>query len=195
MWTTRARNRIRRLVDLDTGECIEVGQKQRLVVMNEGDMHVKSKSIKSYKGMKEAIDDKEIEGSDKYMSLRYEDFAITNTKELKLLIPELGKSEKVLLLSILPYVGYEDCLLKHSNGRDLNIENISKISGLSLSTTEDTVNSLRIKDILYKGKNSRNVQYFVNPWVCSRGNRFNKVLKSMFRNYKIRSLDKKWKEI
>lgn len=174
---------------------MDVEEGEHLNKTRQGDMIVREASRKSYKKIQDIVGEKKIKESDKYMSLRYEDFTITNTGELKLLIPELGKSEKVMLLSILPYVGYEDCLLKYSNGRDLSVENISKISGLSSSTTEDTVNSLRSKDILYKGKNSRNVQYFVNPWVCSRGNRFNKVLKSMFRNYKIRSLNKKWKDI
>lgn len=129
------------------------------------------------------------------MSLEYKEYAKTNTGELKLLIPDLGKTEKVLLLSLLPYVGYDDCCLKYDNGKELNVENMAKISGLSLSTTEDVVSSLKSKDVLYKGKNSRNVQYFVNPWICSKGNRFNKVLKRMFNNYYIRSLGVQWKEL
>ena len=57
------------------------------------------------------------------------------------------------------------------------------------------INGLIEKDILYKGRNSRNVQYFANPWLFCKGNRINKVLKTMFKNYEIRTMDKtKWKD-
>ena len=186
---------MRRIVDLDTGEYIEVDNNQRIEVFDEGDMHIKRASIESYKKNKEFIESKKAEESDKYMSWDLKHYAKTNTDELRILLPELGKNEKIVIFSILPYVGYDDCLLKYSNGKELNIESISKISGLSISTVEDVVESLRHKDILYKGKNSRNVQYFVNPWICSRGNRINKVLKTMFKNYKIRTLGIRWKEL
>lgn len=187
------KNKIRRIVDLDTGEYLEVNQNQRIEVFDEGDMHIKKASRDSYKKNKKFIESKKEEESDKYMSWDLKHYSKTNTDELKLLLPELNKNEKIVIFSILPYVGYDDCLLRHTNGKELNIESISKISGLSVSTVEDVVVSLRYKDILYKGKNSRNVQYFINPWICSRGNRINKVLKTMFKNYKIRTLGVRWK--
>lgn len=185
------KNKIRRIVDLDTGEYLEVNQNQRIEVLEEGDMHIKKASRESYK--KYMIGN--IGESDKYMSWDLKHYSKTNTDELKLLLPELSKNEKIVIFSILPYVGYDDCLLRHTNGKELNIESISKISGLSVSTVEDVVVGLRHKDIIYKGKNSRNVQYFINPWICSRGNRINKVLKTMFKNYKIRTLEARWKEL
>lgn len=186
---------MRRIVDLDTGEYIEVSKNQRIEIFDEGDMHIKKASRDSYRRNKQLIKSKKIEESDKYISWDLKHYAKTNTDELRLLLPKLSKNEKIVILSILPYVGYDDCILKYSNGKELNVESISKISGLSISTVEDVVESLRHKDILYKGKNSRNVQYFVNPWICSRGNRINKVLKTMFKNYKIRTLGVRWREL
>ena len=71
-----------------------------------------------------------------------------------------------------------------------------EISGISKGKISSVINGLVEKDILYKGKNSRNVQYFVNPWLFCKGNRINKVLKTMFKNYEIRTMDKtKWKDL
>jgi len=60
----------------------------------------------------------------------------------------------------------------------------------------ETIKSLAKKDIIYRGKNSKNRQYFVNPWLFCKGNRINKVLKTMFKNYRIKILGgKQWKYV
>jgi hypothetical protein len=70
-----------------------------------------------------------------------------------------------------------------------------EITGLSRGAVYDAINSLIRKDIIYKGRNSKNRQYFVNPWLFCKGNRINKVLKTMFKNYRIRVLGGvKWKD-
>jgi hypothetical protein len=51
------------------------------------------------------------------------------------------------------------------------------------------------KDIIYRGKNSENNQWFVNPWLFSRGSTINKVLKTMFQNYHIRTKGCRWKDL
>lgn len=159
-------------------------------------MHVKKNSIESYKRNRKAIERRKVNDSSKYMSWDLKHYSKVNTDELRLLLPELSKNERIVLFSLLPYAGYDDCLLKHMNGKELNIEGIAKISSLSVSTVEKVVESLRHKDILYKGKNSRNVQYFINPWICSRGSKLSKVLKRMFQNYEVQSFGGiKWKDL
>lgn len=182
-------------INPSTGEYKEVQKDQRLEIMDKGDRHIKENSINSYKKIKSTIGEAKLKNGEMYMSWNLEHYAKTNTDELRLLLPDLANSEKVVLFSILPYVGYDDCLLKYSNGRELNIESLAKISSLSVATVKNAVASLKSKDVLYKGKNSRNVQYFINPWICARGSMLQKTLKSMFKNYYIRSLDKKWGEI
>lgn len=182
-------------INSKTGEYKELQKGQRLEVFDAGDRHIKGSSINSYKKIKSTIEEAKLKNGDIYMSWNLEHYAKTNTDELKLLLPDLESSEKVVLFSILPYVGYDDCLLKYTNGKELNIESIAKISGLSVATVKNVVASLKSKDVLYKGRNSRNVQYFINPWICARGSLLQKTLKSMFRNYYIRSLGRKWKEI
>lgn len=104
--------------------------------------------------------------------------------------------EKGFLFSIVPYIGYEDCCLKYDNGIELKFDSLIEISGISKGKLSQVINSLVEKDILYKGKNSNMTQYFVNPWLFCKGNRINKVLKTMFKNYKIQIKNgKEWKEL
>lgn len=132
-----------------------------------------------------------------YRVWKVEHFYKGNAAEMKKLMEELTPSEKALLFSIAVYVGYEDCCLKHDNGNELTTNDLIRLSGLGRSTTFETINSLIQKDILYKGRNSsKNRQYFINPWIFCKGNRINKVLKTMFKNYKIRVLGgMQWKNI
>ena len=163
---------VRRLLDADTGEVIE---------FYEGDRIIRESSIKK-------IDENE--------KLDIKHFFMGNIEELILLLPELSMSEKGLLISLIPYVGYHDCCLKFKNGRELNTNNILEISNINKKTVHSIVNSLLKKDIIYKGKNSNNRQYFVNPWLFNKGVVTNKVLKTMFKNYKIRSKNNiKWKDL
>ena len=109
---------------------------------------------------------------------------------------DLSQAEKAFLFSILPYISYEDCHLQYGNGIDIGTEDLIDITKLSRPLVYQTVKSLISKDILYKGRNSKNRQYFVNPWLFCKGNRINKVLKTMFKNYHIRSMGgKKWGSI
>jgi len=118
-----------------------------------------------------------------------------NIDELKELNKGLTITEAGFILKIIPYINYADCLLIHSNGKDINQDSLIEITGLSRQTTYRTIKSLINKDVLYKGKNSKGNQYFVNPWLFIRGNVVNKVLKSMFKNYHIKVLNKKWKDL
>jgi len=116
--------------------------------------------------------------------------------EISKWMDDLSILEKALLFCICSYVNYEDCHLQYSNGNDIGTEELVKISGMGRRQVYETINSLIKKDILYRGKNSKNRQYFVNPWLFCKGNRINKVLKTMFKNYRIRVLGgRRWKDV
>lgn len=119
---------------------------------------------------------------------RMENFYKGHTGELGRWMRELSANEKVLLFSVVPYIGYEDCCLKHSNGVPLGTEDLVKISGMARSTMYETLSGLIKKDIIYRGKNANERQFFINPWLFAKGNRINRVLKTMFRNYRVRVL-------
>ena len=104
--------------------------------------------------------------------------------------------EKAFLFSIVPYIGYENCCLQHSNGNELKFDALVEISQISKGKLSSVINGLIEKDILYKGKNSNMTQYFVNPWLFCKGNRINRVLRTMFKNYKIQTKNGiKWKDL
>jgi DNA-binding MarR family transcriptional regulator len=127
---------------------------------------------------------------------KIEHFFKGNIKEIQLWMDDLTANEKAVLFTISPYVGYDDCCLKKLNGDMLRFDDIVRMSGLSRSTVSEVLNSLQKKDILCKNTNSRERQYFVNPWLFCRGSRVNKVLQTMFRNYGVRVYGgTKWKNL
>ena len=137
--------------------------------LDKGDRVLKYNSIEAYRRMQESkyIKDRQ----DKCQDWIIDYFYKGNIAEIRAIMKELDTYEKAFLYSIAPFVSYEDCCLK------------------------ETIKSLIDKYILYKGKNSKNTQYFVNPWLFCKGNRINKVLKTMFKNYKIRTLGVRWREL
>lgn len=120
---------------------------------------------------------------------RLDSFFMGHVGEIGNWAQELSTHECAFLFKIVTYIGYEDCCLKYSNGKPLGTEDLVKITGMPKATVYRVINSLTKKDILCRVKNSsKERQYFINPWLFCKGNRINKVLKTMFRNYKIRVL-------
>lgn len=165
------------------------GGRNRLAEVYEGDRIIRKASIDAYSRIKEK--------NKQYQEWKMEHFFKGNTEELCKIMKSLDIYEKAFLFSIAPYIGYEDCCLKHpSNGIELKFDSLVEISGISKGKLSTVIASLVEKDILYKGKNSKNIQYFVNPWLFCKGNRINKVLKTMFKNYEIQVLEStKWKDL
>ena len=87
----------------------------------------------------------------------------------------------------------KDCCLKYDNGVCLDFEDLVDISGMSRGKLSQVLSGLKNADIIYKGFNSKGIQYFVNPWIYCKGVRINSVLKTMFKNYHVRVLGgKQW---
>lgn len=171
------------VVNLDTGEIVDD--------MYPGDKIVRAESRRSYKKYTKSKD-----STPEFEKWDLDNFYRANISELSLLMEDLSQAEKAFLFSISPYVSFEDSHLSYGNGIDIGTEELVKITGMSRATTYRTIDDLISKDVLYKGKNSRSRQYFVNPWLFSKGNRINKVLKTMFKNYEIRMLgNRKWKDL
>ncbi len=111
------------------------------------------------------------------------------------MLNELDIYEKSFLYSIAAYVGYEDGCLKYDNGKEINFESLIEITQISRRKLKDVINQLVNKKVLYKKKKGRNIQYFVNPWLISKGNRISKKLRTMFKEYNIKIYKKKWREL
>ena len=119
-----------------------------------------------------------------------------NVDEIRLILEELDVFEKAMLFTMASYVGYDDCCLKYNNGKDVTSQQLIRMSKMSKNKGYEVMDKLRAKDIIYVGKNSRNYQYFANPWIFNKGTTMNKVLRRMFMNYRIRSLDNiQWKDL
>lgn len=166
------------VVDIETGEIM--GN------LYEGDKIVRKESTESFLENEEKSKETILWDADPF----YKGFI----RELKMIMPELNIYEKVVIFSILPYISYEDCCIKNKNGADIGTEELVVLSGINRGQLYKTINSLIKKDILYKGTNSRNRQYFVNPWLFCKGKQINKVLQNMFHNYYIRMYQMTWKD-
>lgn len=149
--------------------------------LQPGDRILKAQSIEKLKSTEE---------------FKIESFGKINNDEMQLILPELSKEERSMLLTLFVYVRYETGLIQYKNGRDIAYKDIMKLCSLSESAVYRIIDSLVGKDLVYRGKNSKNVQFFINPWIISRGNTISKVLKDMFKNYKIRSKNNvMWKNL
>ena len=151
------------VVQAETGEV--------LTEINPGDRIVRKRSIERLKAVRE-------------WNIKH--FYKGNLREITKWMKDLTPNEKAILFTVSPYVSYNDCSLKHENGDMLTFDFIVEMSGLSRGSVSYSINTLIEKDILYRGKNSKERQYFINPWLFCKGHEINTVLQTMFRNYQIR---------
>lgn len=165
----------------------------------EGDRIQRKESVEAYSkfcGSNKCTSEETTKKFNETLIWNMSNFMKMNTTEVRLWMDDLSQAEKAFLFSIVPCVSYDDCHLQMPDGSDIGTEDLVKITKLSRGLVYETIESLIKKDILYKGKNSKNRQYFVNPWLFCKGNRINRVLKTMFKNYKIRVLGGKlWKDL
>jgi len=178
------------LIENDSAKAYVINAKtgEQTNVLNEGDKIVRASSIKSFKTIKQGEEGEQ--GKVECEKWKMKEFYKANVSEIQLLSKDLSQGEKAFLFSIAPYVSFDDNSLQIGHGKkavDIGTEDLVEITGMSRSAVYDTINTLAAKDVIYRGKNSRNKQYYVNPWLYCKGNRINKVLKNMFKNYKVRS--------
>lgn len=132
--------------------------------------------------------------SENFFRFNYKRFLKVNMDELELVLKKLSFIEKAFLISIVPYIDYNDCSLKYRSGKYMSIRNVIHETSIPKTTVYNVIASLSKKHIVCKIKNSNNdIKIFINPWLFCKGNRIDEILKVIFKNYKIRSLEnKKW---
>lgn len=156
------------IVNDDTGE--KTGS------LNMGDRIVRAKSI---------------EHLNEYEIWTIKHFYKGNVDEIRKLLQDLSQNERAFLFSVVTYIGYNDCCIKYDDGKTMDASDLARITKMGKSLLYSVIESLRQKDIIYKGKNSGGMQYFVNPWLFSKGSKINSVLRTMFKNYKIKVMENK----
>lgn len=75
------------------------------------------------------------------------------------------------VLMILPYINYEDNILKYSNGTLVTATNFSKHTGYNKNYISDVFKKLRKNKIVEMTKIDGKYVYAVNPYVVMRGRR------------------------
>ena len=113
----------------------------------------------------------------------FRSFAVMNTDEMQKVVAELDRNEKAVFCVLIPYVQYATCLLAYSNGRCITSGDMAELTGFSRHTAEAALCGLVKKNILCKVRNSKEVQWYINPYLVCKGRVINKTLKTMFRNY------------
>lgn len=163
----------RSMVDSETGEV--------LYDLEPGDRVIRAASIEYFK---------------KLNGRKSRGFTKVDVSEGVLVLKDLNANERSLMFVLQYYVSYESCLIRYPNGRDITFGDIVELSGWSRSTANQTLNGLIEKNLIYKGRHGRGVQYYMNPWIASRGPVVNATLKDMFKNYRIRSFgNRTWEEV
>ena len=159
--------------------------------LKEGDRIVSGKTIDAFRTKK--IREEAANKSGDKQEWNLEHFFKGHIPEIRELMKSLSAYDRAFLFSIATYVGYEDCCLKYDNGVCLDFEDLVAISDMSRGKLSQVLSGLIKVDIIYKGNNSKGIQYFVNPWIYCKGVRINAVLKTMFKNYHVRVLGgKQW---
>ena len=168
---------------------IHIGEKTSVVVLGPEDRILRKKSIDRYNEIKN-------KDAETYEVWDIQHFYKGNIAELQELMKGISVYEKAFLFSVVTYVGYDDCCLKWNNNKCIDFNGLLKISNFSKGKLSEVLNSLRHKDVIYKGLNSAEIQYFMNPWLFYRGNKIEAALKTMFKNYKIKVRDNiKWGDL
>jgi hypothetical protein len=154
--------------------------------LRQGDRIISGNSLNSYR-TKRIREAEALKSGDK-QEWNLEHFFKGHIPEIRGLMKSLSIYDRGFLFSIATYVGYEDCCLKFDNGVCLDFEDLVDVSGMSRGKLSQVLSGLIKADIIYKGINSKGMQYFVNPWIYCKGVRINAVLKTMFKNYHVRVL-------
>lgn len=127
---------------------------------------------------------------------RYDKFVKYNSREIKEILPEISKSATAFLFCISLYVGWENNRLENPDGTPMSTKDLIRISGIKQSTLFRVLRELTSKEIIYKERNGRRQIFYMNPWIINYGQLIDESLKTMFKNYKIRSRkNTMWKDL
>lgn len=169
---TKERKLVAKVVDVDTGECLDdIYEQDKVVHYKESD-----------------------ENNDKVYNFNKGE----NFVKLYLGVNELRKhltpGEFTIAMSLADFVCYDDCILRksgHHNGKILSIKELSEEMNIQYDALRKTITSLTKKGVIgihktgCKDKPNILVKAItVNPYIYSRGNNVNKTILSLFEHSK-----------
>lgn len=116
------------------------------------------------------------------------------TKELELVLEELEEQfaykEKDILKFLINYTEKDTGLILN-NETEMQPMHIAYFTNTEIERVKEILQFFNANDFIWIGSNSesfssRKYQYFINPLLYRKSYKINKVLKTMFKNYKIR---------
>lgn len=126
-------------------------------------------------------------------------FVKCNSLELEKVMRELKPSEMKLLICMVNRVEYKSNCVVFGRNRTPTEEFIAEWCNVSVRSVSDALKGLVKKMLIAKvlvGEGKKQNQYYVNPWLVTKGRKVNATLKSMFREYEIRTKGMvKWKDL
>lgn len=128
-----------------------------------------------YKGMEEMF---ELNKDKAFVKLYNDTMAILGQEKMTL-------AEYRVCFMLLKYINYGSGVLRYeNNGRELNLTDIEKITGLSRSTVSRAMKGLISKRIYGVHKTGKENCYTVNPFIFMKGKYVNKTLYDFFKKSK-----------
>jgi predicted transcriptional regulator len=119
--------------------------------------------------------------------VKYKKFVIMNHEEIDALWDELDPFTMGLLMKMINAIKYENNMVAFNNGKPVTSESMARFLGVGRNKAYDSVSKLLKLNILVKVENSREKQYYLNPYIAHKGKYVQKVLSDMFRHYKKRT--------
>lgn len=155
------------ILDTETGEIIDE--------IKEGDRIRRKEQDQYYKDKVELIN----------MDSNGEFVKLFNKTMAELGREELTANEYNICLQLLNYIEYESGILKYSNnGRALNNNDITHITGICYKGVERAMQTLVTKKIYGVHKTGRENTYTVNPFIFMKGRYVNKTLYNFYKKSK-----------
>lgn len=141
----------------------EEGTKGRLLYVEEGDRVLKRNSLLAYGRRKGKYEKADI------------DFVkvIRNLDNISYSCP--------IVITLLRYIGYEDNVLMHSNGKRVTPSSLSRITGISLSTCKRQFKKLMELEVIRRTKTEIGYVYIFNPYVANCSKEIDIETLNMFR--------------
>ncbi len=122
-------------------------------------------------------DNREVWKPEKYFVKSYFGLLDAIANEFGLSIEERG------IISLLSGYLYFESNLLCKDGKPLQRKDLEKILGKGHNAVDKYMKTLVEKGILAKVKVKNSVHYYMNPYVCYMGNRIDKTLLDMFKDY------------
>jgi hypothetical protein len=103
------------------------------------------------------------------------------------LCEKLSKAELSTAMMLLPYISYDDCILKHGDGSIIKLQDFPDLLGLSYDRVRKIIKSLTTLGVLgifetgCKEKPKLMFKCYVfNPYIASKGTTINKSVAALF---------------